>query len=124
MDIVVQLAPISTSNIINLNVSLMDGDGTLVYGVKGGIAHASMAKAYLDELGLTAGTKVTTGGALDELTATADAFMYLAGADQQQFAALLGQFMDMYDAAVMEVEDIEALPQHKAYPLALLRSAF
>lgn len=124
MAVIIQTNILPTAEPVQIVVSIDSSASLQLSGIRGGISHAILAKEYLDQLGITPGTKVVTGGALDRLSAVTDAFTYLAGTNPNAFQQQVEAFPTMFQDALEEIEALKALPEHKAYPLSLLNSAF
>ena len=78
-------------------------------------------QAYLDQYGITPGTKTIAGGHLDNLASYGLALEYLAN-DPSAFTARLAQFPDVYTLAVAEVDALE-WPEITSYAKALMHNA-
>ena len=103
MSTYVEVTGVSTSTTFTVVVTANLASANGIAGIKGGIWHATLAKANLDIDRSTPGSDSVTGGALDIAASTGEELSYLAGTNLTAFSQVVAGYPAAYVAALSDI---------------------
>ncbi len=103
MATIIEITGVSTGSAFTIVVTSDQELASTTTGIKGGIAHATLAKANLDIDRSTPGSDSVSGGALDIAASTGEEISFLAGTNLTAFAAVIASYPVAYAAAIAEI---------------------
>eukprot|EP01087_Luapelamoeba_hula_P016795 TRINITY_DN519_c1_g1_i1.p1 TRINITY_DN519_c1_g1~~TRINITY_DN519_c1_g1_i1.p1 ORF type:complete len:943 (-),score=155.61 TRINITY_DN519_c1_g1_i1:23-2851(-) len=105
--LVVDTPVISTSASVDIKITFIRPFAdTLLSGLRGGIVHASWAKALLDDAWETPGANSVAGGNVSVAASMGDELGYYAGADTKKFMEVVASFKQIYEWGYYEVQAV------------------
>jgi len=107
---IIETSALSTAATVTVDITFVAAiNDALMSGMKGGILHASWAKANFDESRVTPGAQSVQGGNISILASYGEELSYLAGTNIQNFLYIVQtQFALTFSYAVTEVKDMQS----------------
>ena len=114
MQVVLETAMLDTSAGFSIAITAADTSfESAMYGIKGKLSRANLAKQVLDTSFSTPGAQIVQNAKLSDTASSGVSFSYFAGVDMKTFTQQVLAFQSLYQQAVSE---ILGLQPNNAYP--------
>lgn len=122
LEVVVETGPVSTQVPLQILVKLSEPSDAL-YGARGIIRRATLAKSVLDTVNRAPGTRFNVASSLSKIASISDAICAAANNNSTQVVALLQSLPTTLQTAIQEVKGLVKIGAEKqiAHALALLQ---